>query len=265
MDYKKILNHLKTEIEELEIKEEVKSSLVKIESVLSHLYRDIIEQEEEKVRQRVVNYVKDRSESIKNGEMPINMKANSRLVVQVVPVESFKFESHSPVYDVNPLKAENKPLYSFSGWNHRNTRDGILAFSDLESYSEIKSNGVMELVDSYMLDGEGNIPSGIFEKEIFESVKRCVSLLQKLDIEGKIFLRIELQGVKNFNLATSNNLFSRNQVKLDEENLHLPDILLDNASDDIDAKIKPSFDYLWRRFGYKESINFENGKFKNSY
>jgi hypothetical protein len=263
MEYEKILESLRIEIESLNIASEIKSPLNKIEVVLRHLYEDFLDQKEDKIRLKVNEYISNRTKEILDGQTPIKFEENiPKLILQMVPFNAFKFESHIneiEVYSININDLRFKPVY-ITQWDNRVTPEGLLTFSTNYGYTQIFRSGIVEAVDKGMLSFSTNIPSGAFEKEILQSLEEYQKLIQQTGITGKWLLKVQLEGIQGFKLVTE-NAFTQYNNGLIVDRLVLPEILLEDINDNIEQRIKPAFDYLWRAFGYTRSLNYENGAF----
>jgi hypothetical protein len=259
MDYKKMLQDLKNEINELKSAEEIKSPLLKIETILSHLYRDVLEQEEEKIRLRINKYIEHRTTEIVNGNTPIKLEDESKLIIHVIPFNAFKFESHMPEINIdlnNP--SEVKPLY-VSSWNPVVNENGIISSLSDYGYVQLYKSGIIEAVDLSMLSYQPT-PIKALEKEILIGLERYQKILQETNLKGKLLISIKLTKAKNKVLSIGEGYFI-NRKSLDNDNYSLTPVVLDDINDSLEQKMKSAFDHLWRLVGYPESKSYNNGVF----
>lgn len=267
MDYKKVLEELKLEVDSLEVDEKIKSPLAKVEQVLSQLYTDILDKEEDKIRLRINEYIKERRNGIPIDEEPLYFDDGAKVIIQLIPFNSFKHEASKPNIniDFDLLNLNNyrlTPLYYPSNWTESINENGLFRYSAQYGYLEIETSGIVEFVDQGLLSYETRIPSDIFEKIILEGLENIQSFLKETDIEGKLLINISLLNIKGFTLPSRHSSgFVSNSKPFESEVLHLPQITLDSINDSIEAAIKPAFDLLWRAFGYTSSKNYKDGVF----
>ncbi|OAS85114.1 hypothetical protein [Metabacillus litoralis] len=263
MDYKKVLEELRVELNGLEENEQIKSPLLKVEQVLSQLYSDILDKEEDEIRLRINDYIEKRRKEIPINKVPVNLEDEATLLIHIIPFNSFKHEASKPNINLDLQNRNNyelSPLYC-GGWNPGVNENGLFSYASQYGYLEIETSGIVEFVDQGMLS-HNPIASGVFEKTILEGLERAQGILKQTDVEGKLLISISLLGIKGFTLPARDNLgFTSNSAPFEREDLHLPQITLDSINDSIEAAIKPAFDQLWRAFGYSFSHNYRDGEF----
>lgn len=263
MEYKTALEELKNEIAVLDVDEKIKSPLVKIENMLSHLYTDILDQEEDKIRLKINEYIEIRRKNLPINIQPLNLEDAATLVIHLIPMNSFKFDTSKPDIKLdlkNYRQYDLQPLYC-TGWNPNTNENGLYSYSSQYGYTEIDTSGIVEAVDQGMLS-YNPIPSGMFEKNIIEGLEKIQRILQQTEVGGKFILSISLLRIKDSKLPAKDMFgLTTNSSPYEKDDLLLPKITLDSINDSIELAVKPAFDYMWRAFGYTHSHNYQENKF----
>lgn len=153
------------------------------------------------------------------------------------------------------------------GWDSRINLEGYVNYSAKnenysDSYVQIYRNGIIEAVNSGLLGGEQSIPSKAYEKEIIHSTKEYLGILKSLDIFPPIVFGLSFINIRGYNLSVGRNSYHplRN-IKYAKDILHLPEVVINEYSDETDKLLRDTFDYVWNAFGFEKSLNYdENGR-----
>lgn len=213
----------------------------------------------------------DRIFKIIGDETPVLMGKGAKIAVHLIPLSAFSNREHLDI-KIMKTKAKNvSPLYC-GGWNYRINFDGFLLYSQSNdngasySYTQFYRNGIIEMVNSNLLDSWGSddkyIPSTLYENEIIKTLKRCISYYEDVGINTPIFGFISLVGVKGYIMAVDTSKYwVMKHDSIDRDVLLTPEIIIDNYDESIEKTIKPCFDFIWNACGFEGSLNFdEDGK-----
>jgi len=135
-------------------------------------------------------FVEDRINKIYTGKTPFPITSNSKIILHLIPISSFKLGSQLDIKKMDQFKIELRPMLS-GGWNHQYTIDGYLAFSKEDSYSLLFRNGIIEAVSTDILKTRLDkhlIPSSLFERMIFDSIQDYLKIFTKLEITTPLFV-----------------------------------------------------------------------------
>jgi len=92
-----------------------------------------------------------------------------------------------------------------------------------------------------------------------ESTKKYVQLFSELGIEGPYLLSVSILGVREYTLFIPFQYFF-DQYQFNNEYISLPNISINDITDELPIVLKPMFDVLWNSFGIYESLNYINGE-----
>jgi hypothetical protein len=223
---------------------------------------------------RIRAFRQDRLAKIAAGEAiaPL-VQNNGRLVVHVIPIASFGFHGNIDLGKAQKLQQSLRPMGNLPGYSPCINFDGFsnLSHSDTGkclAYTQIFRNGAIESVKVRVVtdDDQGNlwIPTGDFDRWIFEQVPNYLATLQELDVPPPIVVMITLEGVRGARLA----IFPRpieDLPKIDRDILQLPEVVVEQygSAESYQPALRPAFDALWNTGGYARSKHFDvNGKWK---
>lgn len=219
---------------------------------------------------------KKRIFDLKANDGPVNLESNENfLTVHIVPL--------SGIIDTNKLSNKQlldlsegrinlfKPLYS-SGYSHRINLDGVYAYSGnngkTSSYTQIFRNGTIEGFDCRMIaprtayeDGDRkNVPMVAIENVLIKSIKENLDLLKILEIEPPYFIFITILGIEGYSIQLPSSYISRDTNQITENEIHLPEVIINDFEEDVAKALKPVFDMVWNAAGFSRSYGYdENG------
>lgn len=218
--------------------------------------------------QKVRNFRLERISRIINEETPIPLFNRAKIVLHLIPLLSFGPIKNDYIIEISKQNEFIAPIYCSALWRRFNF-DGYLTHSSLEdklpSYTQFFRNGIIEAVDTALLEPQGEredklfIPSDAIEESLLESICKYFILLKKLGISPPIVISISLLGVKGYKLETayrSNQLDFQIGHPIDRENLLIPEIIVENGGQTLSI-LKPIFDTIWNACGYSKSFRWE--------
>ena len=151
----------------------------------------------------------ERLSNIVSGQTPVKMSNKPKIVLHMLPLTSFKPGQRYELSEIKKLQSSIKPIYSAAA-EYRVNFDGYLSYTPIQdgisyTYVQVFHSGIIEAVDSEMLESEDeipNIPSITFEKEIVEAVERLLGFQKELGIPTPIVLMLSLLDVRGYTIAT---------------------------------------------------------------
>ena len=221
----------------------------------------------ETVNDRVWHFRRVQLARIRGEQTPVPLVKNPKIVLHLIPFVSF---DPGTWFDLSSLSRDWRNLrspYLETTPEGRFNFDGYLAFTRLGdkppfSYLQVFRNGIIEMVDAYLLH-DGKINTIDLEGKLFEALPRYVSVLQHLGIDPPIFLFVSLLGVQGFTIVSKRQFSMDSIYPIDRENLLLPELILDEHDLKWEEVMKPIFDAIWNSAGWPRSMNYnEEGKWK---
>jgi hypothetical protein len=209
----------------------------------------------------------ERLSAVQAGETPMGPGAWPKIVLHLIPVQSFKPGSMFDLSHVEGILARLRPLQA-PGWNYRHNFEGFATFTtdhqegNTLTYVQVFRSGALEAADRFMLDYSGNqeqryIPGSDFEKTIASSLPPYLAVLSELGIQPPVFLALSLLGVKGYQIGVEGQWpFSRSPRHIERQDLVLPEIAIDDFTADPFKLLKPVFDIVWNAAGWPGSVSY---------
>lgn len=222
------------------------------------------------LNEKIKNFKDQRIFSIYSHNTPIPLYEGGKIILHIIPLESFTPNRSFDISDINQNATKLRPIYA-RGWNHRINIDGFLTFTHgnsepSTSYTQLYRNGVVESVEGLMLmserrireDGKKYIPSQTFETEIIRSLSEYLNYVKELGISTPFFVFLTITGVKDYQMGTQHSDPWDGEYKIDRDILNLPEQLIYSYDVKAEQILKPMFDVIWNACGYKRSLNFDD-------
>jgi hypothetical protein len=158
-----------------------------------------------------------------------------------------------------------------TGFNHRHNFDGFLTYTwssqstSAHSYVQVFRSGSVEVVDASILRLYGDrriIPSGVFEGELLQALRRYLFAQRQLGVEPPLFVMLSLLGVSGYTMGIKSPPMRWDYVyPIDKDALLVPEIVVESFECDPAEAMKPIFDAVWNAAGWPRSMNYdETGK-----
>jgi hypothetical protein len=127
------------------------------------------------------------------------------------------------------------------------------------------------MVDSWFINSkvdvpnDGDHPGAAFEfnarrleLELIRGLRRCLLVLDRLELTPPLFVMITLMGVKGCRLWTE-QVHESMIIPFDRDVLVLPDSVVQNFDDQAEMVLKPAFDAMWQAAGQESCRHYEIG------
>ena len=217
--------------------------------------------------EKIRAFINIRNQAILDNEGIQPLEGKGKIAFYIIPIDSLISERRINVFN---LKTDLCPPYPNSnGWKSRINLEGNVSYAignegRCYSYVQIYRNGIIEAVSSGLLsarqDGKQIIPSKTYEKEIINSTKKYLEILKSLEIFPPIVFGLSFINIRGYNLGVGTNTFLED-IKYAKDILHLPEVVINEYSDETDKLLRDTFDYVWNAFGFEKSFNYdENGR-----
>jgi len=231
----------------------------------------------ENIIKKIENFREERIKKIHANETPVHIHDNAKLILHFIPISSFSSVQN---YDIGQLEkncySALKPLSS-AGYTFKYNLNSIVTYSKFDnepgaySYLQVFKNGLIEVVDPYLLRirNEKDKKQPLFyiqeiERRIIGLFPNFIKIFKKLKIEPPIFLYFSLVGVKDYILWIPTNIFLMDRVHpFIKDLILLPKTKIEDFSIKPAILLKPCFDSLWNAGGFQRSFSYdENGKYR---
>ena len=217
----------------------------------------------ETIAGRIREFRTDRIAKINAGLTPAPLTGEGRMVVHVVPLQSFMTRTSIDIGIYATGSTALRPMGA-TGWNHRINLDGFVTFEShgeksAFSYTQMFRTGVAEAAFSLSSDGgKKALPSVAFEYYTLEMVKEYLSFAEVFEIEPPVLVFLSLVGVRGCILGLNTGVFiGGGNVPLAEDVLTLPEVVIEERNEPLHLALKPAFDMVWNAFGLVRSPNYD--------
>lgn len=220
----------------------------------------------ESLREQVRAFRMDRLARVVSGETPIPLRDGAKIVLHVVPIQSF-----TPEASVNLELVTNPPLQPLGSMasSGRRNFDGHVRYYpgsefDEPSYVQVFRNGCIEAVNCGILAVHTPypwpvIPGLTFERELIEATSAYLDLLTRCEVSAPILIMLSLLGVRGYHVMTeARSSLQGVEQPIDRADLILPDVLLEQYPEDVSRSLRPVFDIVWNAGGFKGSPFYDS-------
>ncbi len=223
---------------------------------------------------RIRSFLQNRLAKIMADETPIPLSMPHRLVLHVLPLNSFLNQKHLDFSSDRNLTLNFRPI-AVSGWDHRYNLDGFLTYRDsretklCDSYCQTFFNGTIEAVYADILRASGGrkpqsgdtafIASIAYERDVIEAIKKYFKGYKTLGVEAPIVISMALLGCKGAYMYADIAMGLDNNP-IDRDVAILPEVQTGSLDEEVPTIMKPIFDAVWNACGHPRSYNYtENG------
>lgn len=222
------------------------------------------------VAEKIQNFRRERIAELAVDITPIPFVEGSKLVLHLVPFESFGSTREFAVLSLRHSPQRLGPLTTAGGSSNRINLEGLIVFSILDqgstvSYVQFYRNGILEVVDFLartVRNGETFISSS-YERRVLGFLQGKLPVLQELGIQPPIFVFMTLIGVKGASMGINRSRYPvLETTPINREILFLGEATLEGFEQDPASIMKPVFDQVWNASGVEQSHNYgEDGNF----
>jgi hypothetical protein len=205
---------------------------------------------------------------IKNGEAPVPMLKGPTYLLHMIPLDAF---SASLNYDLSAFDQLNgKKLPYLSGviatyTSGRLNFEGYISYPGIGSnrptpekparfYTQLFRNGIIEASYlQYNPNVEGKVEKNInpdYEKHVINGSKELLKIQEQLGVTPPIAILLSILGVKGRSIAHEDSDLWTN-VPIEQDDLVLPEAIIESYEDDISKKMKPIFEIVLNAAGLK--------------
>lgn len=220
------------------------------------------------LKQKINKFRNERFSEIISNEGAVPLLDNGKIILHILPFISFETGNIIDLMEINNKKDYLRPLGD-QAFLTRYNFDGILSYVNHRtdephySYLQLFKNGIIETVDSWMIqpfrEGRKQLYIETIEELIINFLFRVPQIYSELNIDPPIVLLLTRTGTREYELGSDYWFTAFNEKKVDKDILTFPEILVEDW-DSIDIKVKPWFDSLWNSVGIEESKSYKAGK-----
>lgn len=217
---------------------------------------------------------------IKAGDTPVRIPDPSAFsVIHIVPLTAFSTSFRITPKTLAELKSgQHSSLFRpprASSWNHRINLDGAVAYAPDSNgatltYTQLYGDGRVEGLDNMTLPARveserKEIPMGAIEGLTLSYTSQMFRLLNSFEFQPPFYVFLTFVGVEGCTLAAPSgyHFFDMDRESITQNELLLPEVVIEDWEDDLPAKFKPIFDMVWNAAGISHSLSYDDdGKIK---
>lgn len=214
---------------------------------------------------RIRSFLQDRLAKILADETPIELSMPHRIVLHILPLNSFLNQKRFN-FDVDyNLKSYFYPIAVNNNCDHRYNLDGFLTYrvsketNRCSSYCQIFFDGTIEAVCANILyhhsQRQQSVINGIsYERDVVEAIKYYFRGYKMLGVEAPVVISMALLGCKGAYMETKKIGFDTEPI--DRDVAILPEVQTDSLDEEVPTIMKPIFDAVWNACGHPYSYNY---------
>jgi hypothetical protein len=222
----------------------------------------------ESLNERIRQFRSDRIAKIIADETPVPLRQKPKIVLHVLPVESFTTGSSIDISLFEHFQTGKYPesRYNFDGFCTYGSSKMYEEQGGYHSYDQIFRNSCIESVTTIGFGYPNSTPKVIEEKsrgdKLIETTKHYLeSLKSELEINPPILIMISLLGVRGYGVEHAEDRDCKYEI--DRDHLIIPELFVQSYDDEVSDILRPAFDAIYQACGYPRSENYdENGKRK---
>lgn len=212
--------------------------------------------------ERIRAFRADRLIALSNNQTPVPFVDTPKIVIHFLPIESFVGRQQ---YDLRPLydQAHRWAPMGTTSFDRRLNLDGMLIYGVHDpcfSYTQIYRTGIIEAVQGNLLarpwEGTVLIPSQAYEEKIMVCLTQCFLLLEEVGCGAPVVVGLSLLKTKGLRMGVDRFNFD-NGHPIAEENIILPETVVDDLATPPAEVLRPMFDMVWNACGHRQSLNFD--------
>jgi len=223
---------------------------------------------------RIRRFLQDRIAKIMADETPIELSMPHRLVLHILPINSFLNQKRLDFSVDYNLNLNFGPMGAM-GWNNRYNLDGYLTYQDsggrmpCYSYCQIFFDGTIEAVYANILKtnagqnsqngGASSIAGITYEQRVVKAIESYFKGYKSLGVEAPVVISLALLGCKGAYMRTAHidMIMELDDNKpIDRDVAILPNVQTDSFDKEVPTIMKPIFDAVGNAFGHPGSYNY---------
>ena len=224
----------------------------------------------EAVTENIRRFREDRVSKVISGETPVPLLGSARIVLHLMSMGAFDPGRNYDIQTKPPLPQEMNPI-NLSTQYERYNFDGLLHASStaergIYGYVQLFRNGMVEAVDGSLIEPNGKvliIPGLAFERQLINSTREYLHVLEGLNIEPPILLFLTLIGVKGYSIA----FVAPDRIgvpvsgiidTIERDLLLIPEIVIESYDVTVPEAMKPCFDSVSNASGLSRSLSYND-------
>ena len=206
------------------------------------------------------NFRAERLARIEIGQTPVSLLKGAKLILHLIPFDAFEagknYDLHRFTQDPQSLPNIGWPVedWGYKGYNldgfctsHRPLRNGEGDVLYSPSYTQVFRNGSIEAIymeyNPRVSETNASPLTSDFEYKLPANIPKLLKIQRELGVTPPLFLMLSFLGIKGIDLWQSES-FNCNSHPFLEDNIVLPEIMLDRFECDLPMQMRWLFDIV---------------------
>jgi Putative DNA-binding domain len=212
---------------------------------------------------RALHFRDERLKIIKSGQSARPLLGDGRLILHIIPLAAVTSPLQVDLKRVYQLHRSFLPISS-TGMSPRFNFEGFInerGGDQNYGYTQVFRNGAIEATKASIVrthEGTKFIPSGAFEKSIFNILSGYLNGLRDVGIPPPLVVLLTLEAVKGVRYRVKQNIYDIPEPIIEQDLIFLPECLINEYGPDSDyhREIKPAIDALWNAAGFPSANTY---------
>jgi hypothetical protein len=242
----------------------------------------------ETLAERIRAFRLERVAKIKSDDTPVAVEDGPRLILHMIPLSAFLAAERIDIgVHLDNLRAFvplSRSTQRLQSMGYRINLDGLVNYygtpQAARSYTQVYRSGIVEAVkplsyETFGIEEEPHLVSNQFpsqeykgyEGQLIDGVRLYERLLVNLGLQHPIYVFITLCDVSGYRLFASHQvsaarparmpLTTCSQGPIDQNDLFLPEEIIESPDAPTDAVLRPLFDMIWNAAGEVSCPNYD--------
>jgi len=209
------------------------------------------------IGKQIRDFRDDRTTIIALGDTPVQLKCQAKIVLHIVPFDSFSLErtydlsmfnnpySELPIIGSSEVKSGR---YNFEGYYSQQGYHQDFGAPATYSYTQIFRNGIIEAVYSVAFSKNPHEKKicVFYEEAVLKAFRELLTFQKSLGVSPPLFALLTFINVKDYKLSSAPNSLSQDlySVPFDRNILKFPEVMIETFDCDVDGKMRYVYDVV---------------------
>lgn len=212
------------------------------------------------VVEKIESFRKNRLNIMRDKSFNLNIDSKNITLLHITPMSYFQYNRLDLTGDksIQYLTKKLRPIGGAQGWNKRLNFEGLLVFElagendKIGAYNQVFRNGIIEFFTHRFHGQDNDFFLGMLETHIINRVKQTIQVYEYFEIPPPFVVQLSITNLLNryINIMDVHNI---QYIPFLADDLLIPNIVINDFSEDISKQLKSLFDIIWQSAGIKES------------
>jgi len=219
----------------------------------------------ESLLDRMKAFRQERIEKITANDTPTPLSSGAKLVLHILPVESFDPLAHKNLVSQFSTNWHELIPVGYDGADSRFNFEGFLVHYSSQAggpslaYCQCFEAGPIELAfaDIALTHQDKTYINRDFDQDLVLNAKKYLTRLQQMQVSFPIVFILSFLFVRNHRLHVVDRLGRNAGDSINHDHLLLSEIFVNSSTEKPSAFLKPAIDSIWRACGFARNMNYD--------